>query len=138
MTATEESPSDAASPALAAFRSGAAEARERDLLAFALAVEGGDRATAEAIARRRHEADALLAAWALRFLHNRIEEIRLGAVRERLGALPRPPGFARLVLAAFLGVVLGGAALGWLAGQEALIEGAVARLRDLADTVTRG
>lgn len=117
--------------ALAAFRSGIAEDRERDLLAFALAVQGGDTLSPETIERRRREADAALAAWAHRYLHNRIEELRTEAVRDYLGRLPRPPSFPRLVAAAFAGVVLAATLLAWVTGQAELFAEAAARLRSL-------
>lgn len=134
--AGEERPARALAQALAAFRSGAADDRERDLLAFALAAQAGDALSAETIEKRRREADAALAAWAHRYLHNRIEELRLEAVREHLAGLRPSPGFARLILAAFAGVLLAALALAWLTGNDGLILAAGARLGSLAATLS--
>lgn len=131
----EDGAARALAHALGAFRSGSAEDRERDLLAFALAAQGGDTLSPETVEKRRREADAALAAWAHRYLHNRIEQIRLEAVREHLGRLPRPPSPVRLTLAAFLGVVLAAPVLAWLTGNDGLIATAAARLTGLPATV---
>lgn len=128
----EDGAARALAHALAAFHSGSAEDRERDLLAFALAAQGGDTLSPETIEKRRREADAALAAWAHRYLHNRIEELRTEAVRDYLGRLPRPPGFLRLVAAAFAGVVLAATLLAWATGHAELLAEAAERLRSLA------
>ncbi|MFC7539406.1 hypothetical protein ACFQU2_07935 [Siccirubricoccus deserti] len=52
---------------------------------------------------------------AFRYLHNTVEQIRHDAVAEHLGGLRRPPGFARMVLANLLALVLVGLAAGWVA-----------------------
>lgn len=134
--AGEDGPARALAQALAAFRSGAAEDRERDLLAFALAAQGGDTLSPDTVEKRRREADAALAAWAHRYLHNRIEELRTEAVRDYLGRLPRPPGMIRLTSAAFVGVVLAALALAWLTGNDGLIAAAAARLAGLPAAVS--
>ncbi|MDW8443673.1 MAG: hypothetical protein RML45_04690 [Acetobacteraceae bacterium] len=121
--------------AVALFRTGAAEDRERDLLAFALAVQAGDTLSPETVEARRREADAALAAWAHRYLHNRVEEIRLQAVREHLGRLRPAPGFLRLTCAAFAGIVLGALALAWASGHDALIRAAADRVAGLPATL---
>ncbi len=132
LRAGEEGRARALAWASAAFRSSAAEDRGRGVLAFALALQAGDPLPPETIERRQREADAALAAWARRSLHNRIEELRLDeARREEFGAFPRPPGLVRLSFAAVLGLVLGSLAVARVTGKDGLIAAAAARLGSL-------
>lgn len=85
--------------------------RNTNLLAFALATAQRVNPTTEGIARMRQQADAELAGHAMRYLHNRVEEIRQQAVQERLAGLRQPPGFGSLVLANLLALALAGAML---------------------------
>jgi hypothetical protein len=116
-TLRTDGPSPAAAGPLltpAAFRSGREEDRLADLLAFAMAAEAGEPPTAESVDRLRRRAGTELTDHAFRLLHNRVEEIRRDAVAEALGRLPRPPGFATIVVANLLALLLCGGAL-WLA-----------------------
>jgi hypothetical protein len=123
-----------------AFLSGRADDLVVDLLAYALYVRdrearGTDqRGTADEdpVLRYRREAGADLTTFAYRFFHNQVEEIRLAAVRDQLGSLPRPPGLVRLVLASMIGVALVGAAALWAMGQGGLLAEMAARAADAA------
>lgn len=114
---------------LRAFLSGRADDEVPDLLAYALYVRdrdgrgpGGEAGSGEdPVLRYRRQAEADLTTFAFRLFHNQAEALRLAAVREHLGSLPRPPGFLRLVLASMLGVSLVGAAALWAMGQGGLI-----------------
>jgi AcrR family transcriptional regulator len=127
-----------------AFLSGRSEDLVVDLLAYGLYSRdreargplggtGGVAAGAPAgsdedpVIRFRREATADLTNFTFRFFHNQVEEIRLAAVREHLGALPRPPGFLRLVTAAALALVLVGTAALWAAGHGGLLAEMAAR-----------
>lgn len=106
-------PRPAVEPVLtpAAFRSGNPEERLRDLLAFAFAAEEGRPSGVEGVDLLRRKADGELSAYAVRHLHNRIEEIRREAQKEALSGGPRPPGFLKLVLAALTAFLIGNALL---------------------------
>ncbi|MBX6373361.1 MAG: hypothetical protein IRZ13_03890 [Acetobacteraceae bacterium] len=128
-------PEDAAAPAaprLAAFRTGRGDERLAELLAYALAVEAHEAATAkgeapaspptaEAIERLREQATRDLHEYSFRLVHNRIEEIRAEAVAEYLGRHPRPPGFASLVLANLLALGLAAIVAGWMHGHPEIL-----------------
>lgn len=120
-----------------AFLSGRADDLVPDLLAFALYVRdrearGPVAAAAQGeedpVLRFRREASADLTNYTYRFFHNRIEEIRLAAVREHLGSLPHPPGFLRLVAASALAVLVVGAGALWAMGQGGILSDMVARV----------
>jgi hypothetical protein len=137
-----ERPAGADAPAtpplpVRAFLSGKADDLVIDLLAYALyarereargpmasSVPGED----DPVLRFRREATADLTNFTFRFFHNKVEEIRLTAVREHLGALPRPPGFLRLATASAVGVSAVGAAALWAMGQGGLLSAMVARV----------
>jgi hypothetical protein len=123
---------DPAAPRLAAFRTGRADDRLAELLAFALAVEAQEATatkdgavpappTPEAIERLREQAARDLHDHAFRLLHNRVEEIRAEAVAEHLGRHPRPPGFPTLVLANLVALGLAAMAAAWLHGHPAIL-----------------
>jgi hypothetical protein len=104
----------ATAPSLEAFRAGRSETeRTADLLAFAIAADRGLAQTPDAIERARQEADAALGDYSLRYLHNHVEQIRQEAIAEHLGRLRPPPGFARLVIANLVALVLAGALAAW-------------------------
>lgn len=128
-----------AAPALPvrAFLSGKADDLVLDLLAYALyardreargpvAAEGAD--GDDPVQRFRRDATADLTNFTFRFFHNKVEEIRLTAVREHLGGLPRPPGFLRLVAAAAVAVAGVGAAALWAMGQGGILSDMAARV----------
>ena len=93
---------------LAAFRAGRPdEERLVDLLAYALGAEKGQPAVPEAVEGLRREASKALSEHAFRYLHNSVEQIRREAVTEHLGALRRPPGFFRLILANLVALAVG-------------------------------
>ena len=113
-----------AGPSLAAFRSGGADHRLRDLLAFAMATEAGRPLPADGVEALRRQADAELEAYAFRTLHNRVEAIRREAMDEQVARLRPTTGFFGLLLANLLatcivaGVVLAG--LAWWLGPTIL------------------
>lgn len=123
-----------------AFLSGRADDLVVDLLAYAMYVRDRDTRGAEArgaveqdpVLRYRRAAEAELTTFAYRLFHNQAEEIRIAAVREQLGALPRPPGFSRLVAASMVGSALVGAAALWAAGQDGMLAEMAARVAALA------
>jgi hypothetical protein len=128
----------AAAPVLPvrAFLSGRADELVVDLLAYALyardreargPVAGNGASDEEPTLRFRREATADLTNFTYRFFHNQVEEIRLAAVREQLGHLPRPPGFLRLVLASAIAVAGVGAAALWATGHGGLLAEMAAR-----------
>jgi hypothetical protein len=128
-------PAQAALP-VRAFLSGRPDDLVVDLLAYALYArdreargpsDPGAQSDEDPVLRYRREAGADLSTFAYRFFHNQVEEIRLAAVREHLGALPRPPGFFRLVLASVVGVAGVGAAALWAMGQGGLLAEMAAR-----------
>ncbi len=102
-------------PPLSSFMAPGDDHRLRDLLAFAMAVEAGRPLAPGGLDGLRREADAALEAYAFRSLHNRVEEIRLAAVREHIGRLRAPPRFLTLVIANLVALLLlaGGAAAAW-------------------------
>jgi hypothetical protein len=104
-----------AMPPLQGFVSADESNRLRDLLAFAMAVEGGQPLAPAGVEAMRREADAALSAHAFRILHNRVEEIRQDAVREQMARLRPPPGFVKLILANLVALLLlaGGAVAAW-------------------------
>ena len=119
-----------------AFLSGREDDQVIDLLAYALWARdrearnpaqppgtGGE----DPVLRYRRAAAAALSTFTYRFFHNQVEEIRHAAVRERLGALQRPPGFLRLVLASVLGTAAVGLAGLWAMGQGGLLAEMAAR-----------
>jgi hypothetical protein len=120
-----------------AFLSGRADDLVVDLMAYALYAR--DRETRgpmmadgmaedDPVQRFRREATSDLTNFTFRFFHNKVEEIRITAVREHLGALPKPPGFLRLVGASAVAVIgVGGTAL-WAMGHGGLISGMAARV----------
>lgn len=109
---------------LAAFRAGrSTEDRIVDLLAFAIAAEGGQPATPETIERLRQQAEATLSDHAFRYLHNSIEQIRREAAAEQLAKLPRPPGFGTLLLANLAALAIAGLVAGWLSLHPATLAG---------------
>ncbi|MBK1657590.1 hypothetical protein [Paracraurococcus ruber] len=109
---------------LPAFRAGQpAEARLRDLLAFALAAETRQPPTPETIEKLRQEASAALGDHAFRYLHNAVDQIRREAVAEHLGKLRPPPGFGRLVLANLAALAIAALAAVALAGHPATLAG---------------
>ncbi len=110
-------PADAAAGLRLLLENRGEEDRLVDMLAFALAVAGRQEITPDTIPVLRQRAEAELASHSLRYLHNRVEEIRQDAIRERLGQLRRPPGLAKLILANLLAFGLAAAALSWLAAQ---------------------
>jgi len=160
---TEETPRQAApsavgaAPAAAttqvlppsAFRSGQPEEALQDALGYgfyARAAEDGreparvpgEPATLDMIARYRAQATADLHAYAFRYLHNHAEQIRQDAIREHLARLRRPPGFLKLVVATFVGVLLAALAIQaagpWIEAQGGLaaaVDALAARLRSL-------
>lgn len=117
-------PDPAAGPSLAAFRSGGADHRLRDLLAFAMATEAGRPLPADGVETLRRQADAELEAYAFRTLHNRVEAIRREAMDEQVARLRPTTGFLGLLLANLLatcivaGVILAG--LAWWLGPTIL------------------
>jgi hypothetical protein len=114
-------------PGTAAFLSGA-ETRLRDLLAFALAAEGGKPVGPGDVAALRQKAEAELEAYAFRTLHNRVEAIRLEAMQEQVARLRGGPGLIRLVFANLVALLiaagLGFAAWRYQADLLALLNGA--------------
>jgi len=138
--AAATSPERPARLPVGAFLSGRADDLVVDLLAYALyargletrgaetrAAEGRGEGQEDVVTRCRREAAAELTTFAYRFFHNQVEEIRIAAVRDHLGALPRPPGFLRLVLASALGIALVGAGALWAMGQGGLLAEMAAR-----------
>jgi hypothetical protein len=119
-----------------AFLSGRADELVVDLLAYALyardreargPVPAAGPADEDPVLRFRREATADLTNFTYRFFHNQVEEIRLAAVREQLGTLPRPPGFLRLVAASAVAVAGVGAAALWATGHGGMLAELVAR-----------
>jgi hypothetical protein len=108
-------------PTLADFATGP-EHRLRDLLAFAMAVEGARPLSPDGVETLRRKAEGDLHAHAFRILHNQVEAIRRQAVDEQVGRLPRPPGFSLIVVANLVALGLAGAAvlLAWLASPNIL------------------
>jgi hypothetical protein len=102
-----------------AWRPAPAEDRLPALLGFALAAEAGGPLRPEEAPARRAEAERLLTEWAFRHLHNRLDEIRREAVAEAQARQPRPPGFATLLLANLVALVIAGGAW-WLALRSGL------------------
>lgn len=98
---------DLPAPPLSAFLAGA-ETRLRDLLAFGMAAEAGRPVGPAEVEALRRKADAELAAYAFRTLHNQAEAIRQQAVQEHFARL-RIPGFATLVAANLIALVAGAA-----------------------------
>jgi LPS O-antigen subunit length determinant protein (WzzB/FepE family) len=94
-------------PPLARFRSGNPNDRLRDLLAFAIATEEGKPLGPEGLEALHRRADSELSAHAVRYLHNRIDEIRREAQEELRAKTRRPAGFLTLVLANLIGFLLG-------------------------------
>ncbi len=94
-------------PPLARFRSGNPDDRLRDLLAFAIAHEEGKPIGPEGLEALHRRADSELSAHAVRYLHNRIEEIRREAQEELRARTRRPASFLKLVLANLIGFLLG-------------------------------
>ena len=92
------------------------------LVAFALAVQQGEGPTEDTFLRCRRQAEAALGAYALRHLHNRVEDIRQEAVASHLGQLRPPPSLAQLVLANLIALALAALAWAWLAANPALLE----------------
>lgn len=130
-----EPPAPGALP-VRAFLSGRADDLLVDLLAYALYARdreargpaaARENAEDDPVMRYRREAGADLTTFSFRLFHNQVEEIRLAAVRDHLGSLPRPPGFLRLVAASMLGVALSGAAALWAMGQGGLLAEMAAR-----------
>lgn len=117
MTASRpaEAAPPAAGPALADFL-GAEETRLRDLLAFALAVQGG-RAGPDGIEGLRRKAEAELHAHAFRLLHNEAERLRREGMEAERARAPRGGGFLLAVAANLAALAL--FALGLLAVQAA-------------------
>ena len=109
---------------VAAFRAGhPPEDRVVDLLAFAIATEGGHPATPDIVTRARQEAQTALSEYAFRYLHNSVEQIRREAAAEQLAKLPRPPSFGTLLLANLLALAIAGLIAGWLALHPATLAG---------------
>jgi hypothetical protein len=133
--AAANSPERPAQLPVGAFLSGRADELVVDLLAYALyareretrGAEGRSEAQEDVVIRCRREAGAELTTFAYRFFHNQVEEIRIAAVRDHLGSLPRPPGFLRLVLASAFGIALVGAGALWAMGQGGLLAEMAAR-----------
>lgn len=130
---------DVATPALPvrAFLSGRADDLVVDLLAYALYArdrEARGPVAADAagqedpVQRFRREATADLTKFTFRYFHNQVEEIRLAAVREHLGALPRGPGFLRLVIANAVALLAVGAGALFAMGQGALLSEMAGRI----------
>lgn len=127
-----------------AFLSGRADDLVVDLLAYALYMrdrEGRGTAHGEGtggedpVQRFRREAVADLTNFTFRFFHNKVEEIRIGAVREHLGGLPRPPGFLRIFAASALAVGIVGAAALWAMGQGGLLSEMAARVMAVVNSL---
>ncbi|WP_439580710.1 hypothetical protein [Elioraea sp.] len=120
---------------LRAFAAASPDDEVTTLLAYALAMREAERRGAmqgespslEAVQRHRHEAEAMLAVWSHRYLHNRMEELRLEGVRQHLARLPRPLGFLRLTLACAFGTSAVGALGIWLTGHGDVLADAAAR-----------
>ncbi|NGM20475.1 hypothetical protein G3576_10655 [Roseomonas stagni] len=98
-------------PLLADFLSPGDAHRLRDLLAFAMAVEGqaggsGRPRGPDAVDGFQRDAEAALEAHAFRTLHNQVEQIRQAAVQEQIARLRPPPGFLTLVLANLIALLL--------------------------------
>ncbi len=143
--ATPAEPPAASLLPVRAFLSGRSEDLSVDLLAYGhyardreargpvAATEQGEE---DPVLRFRREAIADLTNHTFRFFHNQIEEIRLTAVREHLGGLPRPPGLARLVFANVVALLLVGTVALWASGHGVMLGEAFARalgtLRGLA------
>jgi hypothetical protein len=137
-----ERPAGADAPAtpplpVRAFLSGKADDLVIDLLAYALyardreargPVAAAGTGEDDPVQRFRREATADLTNFTFRFFHNKVEEIRLTAVREHLGALPRPPGFLRLATASAVGVAIVGVAALWAMGQGGLLSDMAGRV----------
>lgn len=98
-------------PCLADYLSQDPEARLRDLLAFAMAVEQARPVDAGAM---RQKAEAELQAHAFRTMHNQVETIRLEAAREQLLRVRRAPGGFAVLLINLVALALG-AGIGLLA-----------------------
>jgi hypothetical protein len=112
-----------AGPSLDAFRSGLADHRLRDLLAFAMAVEAGKPTGAEGVEALRRQADADLESYAFRTLHNRVEAIRREAIDEQIARSQPTTGFLGLVVANLVAIAIaaaGLAALAWWLGPTIL------------------
>lgn len=111
-TTTETEPIRTADPGPAAFLEGLSEGdRLTGLLGYALWRQNpagfNGLSPAETVVQAHRRAEAELAASAVRFLHNRVEEIKAEAIRERLGELRAPPSFFRLVLASSVAFAIG-------------------------------
>ncbi len=111
-----------------AFRAGDSEEdRLVAQLAFAMAAERGLAASPETVESLRTQAAATLSAFAFRYLHNRVEEIRREAVAAQLGRIGRPPGFLRLVLANLAALAIAAVAGGWIALYPETLSGLLGR-----------
>ncbi len=104
------------------------EARLAGLLAFALAAEAGEGATADVLARRGAEADRLLTEHAYKLLHNHVSEIRREAVAEHMAALRPPLGFWGVAGACLAAVAVAGLGALWLVAHPAALADAVSLL----------
>jgi hypothetical protein len=135
-----------ASPTLPvrAFLSGRAEDLVPDLLAFALyardreargPVGAPSQGEDDPVLRFRREATADLTNFTYRFFHNQIEEIRIAAVREQLGNLPRPPGFLTLVAASAVAVMGVGAAVLWAMGHGSVLVEMAGRVAQVVQAI---
>lgn len=113
-------------PAPSAFRPAGAGPQETLVgqVAFAMAAESGaPPQDAAAMQDLRDKAAAALSDFAFRYLHNQAEEIRREAAAEATAAAARGPGFAALVLANLLALVLAGGAAYLLFGPPHLLAG---------------
>jgi hypothetical protein len=96
-------------PSLAEFRAGE-DSRLRDLLAFAMAVEGGRPLGNDGVDALHRRADAELEAHAFRVLHNQVEAIRRQAMDEELARVARRgQSFPGAVLANLVALAIAGA-----------------------------
>lgn len=116
------------------------------LLAYGLAAREAERrgaalsetSAAETVTRHRREAEAMLAVWSHRYLHNRMEELRLEGVQQHLARLPRPLGFLRLALACAVGTSAVGVLALWVAGHDGTLAGTLARALEALSAVGGG
>jgi len=119
--AHEAAPTPAPADALPeGFRPAGPEDRLPALLAYGLAAASGTPPRSEDAPARRAEATRALEEWAYRHLHNQAEVLRREGAREALAGLRQPPGFATLVLAGLVSLLLA-ALIAWGALRLGLV-----------------
>lgn len=104
------------------------EARLEGLLAFALATEAGEGASADTLAKRGAEADRLLTEHAYKLLHNHVSDIRREAVAEHMAALRPPLGFWGVAAACLAALAVAGLAALWLVAHPSALAAAISLL----------